>query len=319
MPLPPRPVKGAEPAEQLALPAQRSRQHVTIHRDSPPGERPHVRRHPLLEAGGVGLPGHRDDAISLFGHGPDCTDRGGGGSVTIEPVDSLAPTPLRQLRSNGCRLQPRLDESEPVHLFKQDPRSRVWQIDSPDGAVVIKRFEYSPPRQMLAAMFGLHPAQRELRANRMLQRRRFPVVPIVATGRQWVAGGIKFWLATPMWGRSVQTLLRDPPRPRGPNISAVARLVHRLINDAVFFKDLKTSNIIIDDCGVAWLIDVGSASRETLRRRLPRMLAMLDSTAQHDGASRTDRLRCLQAIAGPAGGNQALRRLLQAVAAIALE
>ncbi len=219
-----------------------------------------------------------------------------------------------------------LDDRHAQAVYKQDRRSKVWLTpgtgDDP-RAVVVKRFEYSPIRQRLAKMLGVHPAQRELRANRWLAAKGIAVAPILANGCQRAGLGEKLWLATPVRGRSLQCLLREEtPMPRSRRlavIESVGRLAGQLLRGGVFFKDLKTSNILIDGASRAWLIDAGSARPMVLGGRADRMLTMLEKTAARDGARAVDRVRCLRVIwreAGRGPGYQAVaraiaRRLLQ--------
>lgn len=212
------------------------------------------------------------------------------------PPPTLDPTPLP-----AAPITP--DDRHAKAVYKQDRRSKVW-LHAPAGdpvtALVVKRFEYAPWRQWLAGVLGVHPAQRERRANRRLLAAGLPVAPIVAQGRLPCRFGVRHWLATPPRGRSLQRLLRDPaPAPharRRAAVHAVARLTAQLMRAGVFFKDLKTSNILIDECDRVWLIDVGSARRMWTRRSAIRMLVMLDKTAAGDGASKADRVRGLRVI-----------------------
>lgn len=186
---------------------------------------------------------------------------------------------------------------EQGEVYKQDRRSRVWRIDLDQAPAVVKRFEHSPPRQLAAWLLGMHPAQVERRANRRLTRDGIAVVPIAAHGVVAAGLGLKAWLATPWAGRPLVTLLAE--RPSGPHRRALAVAVGRLAGVLIalgwFFKDLKTSNILVDEAGAVRLIDVGSARRRWTRGQAIRMLVMLDRTAERDGASRADRLRALRA------------------------
>lgn len=220
------------------------------------------------------------------------------------------------LQANAQKWRALLEEAPEKHVFKEDQRSRVWQVEGPNGPLVVKRFEYAPLRQSIAALLGQHPAQREVRANRMLQNLRVQVVPIVAFGRQRATIGIRYWLATPKYGQSLDKLLVGPSHLDRTITDAVANLVQKLQTTRIFFKDLKTSNILIDHDGQAWLIDVGSARTARSNQHLPRMLAMLDRTARRDGASRTVRLRCLQSILGPRSGRHQIKQAARQVAEI---
>lgn len=186
-----------------------------------------------------------------------------------------------------------LRQGAEAELYKRDRRSRVWRIDIPTGPVVIKRFEHHPLRQLLAWLLRVHPAQREARAAARLQRAGFPVVPIIARGVQRSTLGCRAWLATPYAGEPI--LERPHPNPR-QLAQHVGHLVGRLIASGWFFKDCKTTNILINEAGELHLIDVGSARRRRPTDDPLRMLTLLNETATARAATRTNRLRALRAL-----------------------
>lgn len=190
-----------------------------------------------------------------------------------------------------------LFDHEPVEVYKTDARSRVWRIDVNGGdGLVIKRFEYGAARQWLGLLTGTHPAQRERRANRRLRRAGFAVVPIERHG---VRGG-KAWLATRWAGRSLKQVIQTGGRADAADRrrvgNAVADIAAGLIERGYFFRDLKTSNLIVDDAGGVRLIDVGAVRRSRRPDHVIRMLTMLDRTATEDGVRSRERLRCLRRV-----------------------
>ncbi len=203
--------------------------------------------------------------------------------------------------ADQANIQPLLN-AEPAQVYKTDGRSRVWRVDRPreqGGPVVIKRFEYSPLRQRLADWVGAHPAQRELRSNERLRAAGLPVVPITAHGTIPAGAGCRFWLMTPLVGRSLQCLMRGQPIARGERlrlIQVVADLAGLLIRGGYYFRDFKPSNILIDDAGAAWLIDVGGLQRSDRPDRVTRMLAVMRRKVTEDQLSLTDQLRFLHAV-----------------------
>ena len=197
-----------------------------------------------------------------------------------------------------------LFQNEPAEVYKSDRRSRVWRIDrtvEQGGPVVVKRFDYTPWRQLLAWLIGLHPAQRERRSNWRLRQAGLPVVPITAHGTvdlSWL--GCRLWLACPYAGRSLQDLIRrgqlsDRNR-RLTVLRTAAHLTIDLIRHRYYFRDLKPSNILIDAADRAWLIDVGAVRRSQRPIHVLKMLALLRRKARQDGVGRSDQLRFLRII-----------------------
>ena len=173
-------------------------------------------------------------------------------------------------------------------IYKQDRRSEVWHMSGASGDYVAKRFLHSPLRQRAALWTGLHPAQLELRRNAALQRAAVPVVAIVDVGieMQRAGGGCHVWLITPRLGESLHRLLvredvSDAARRRW--LSAAATLTCQLLRAGFTFRDLKPSNIVIDEAGAARLLDVAGVRRGTPRRRVAHMLALMDRVLTRAG------------------------------------
>src|SRR5690606_9243561 len=89
-------------------------------------------------------------------------------------------------------------------VFKENRPSSLWQIETPSGPAVIKRFDHLPARQAFAAALGVHPAQREVAMNKLLADKGIAVVPILAHGRRWDVVGCRLCLMPPRRGDSVQ-------------------------------------------------------------------------------------------------------------------
>jgi len=157
---------------------------------------------------------------------------------------------------------------------------------------VFKRFEYSPLRQALAAMLGVHPGQRERRLCDRMRKAGLPVVAIAASGSTRRGLGRRCWLATPYIGMSLHNLILHDRLPSGPKrvavLSAVGRLTGELIRRRWFNRDHKASNILIDDGGRPWLIDVGAVRRLRGSAGADRMLANLCDTLAQAGATDAD-------------------------------
>ncbi len=190
----------------------------------------------------------------------------------------------------ACEFQPGwLDSVEPTQVYKQDRRSRVWRIDTPGGrAYVVKRFEYSPIKQMLACMLRIHPGQRERRCCEMLKAAGLAVVPIVGGG----VSKRKYWLVTPYTGKSLYNLLHHgeltDPQKRMQLMTAVGQLTGRLAYKGLFNRDHKASNVVVDDDGKPWLIDVVGVRRSRGQKDTDRMLANLRSNLLEAGASKAE-------------------------------
>lgn len=218
---------------------------------------------------------------------------------------------------------------QPTHTYKHDRRSCVWRMNRPAIAVeeeesertaklapqwggndasehVVKRFEYSPLRQRLALCLHLHPGQRELAANHALRRAGVPVVPIVDTGFEAAPPmglGCRFWLVTPALNESLQQKLH---RSRagdegGPELwlASVAELTRLLLDAGFAFRDLKPSNIVFDDQGQPYLLDVGSVRATRCPRAAARMLATMRRVLARDGVSEPTIRRYLESVTAP--------------------
>lgn len=188
-----------------------------------------------------------------------------------------------------------LEPRQPGDVVKSDRRSRVWRREADGRPCVFKRLETSPLRQTLAAIIWMHPLQRERRRHAGLAKRGLRVVPVINWGWQWSGLGWRGWLATPYKGLSLHWLLRESPpwAVRRAVARSVAELLGQLIDAELFNRDMKASNIVIDERRQAWLIDAGGVRRNAGRRAALRMLATLDETARIAGATRTDRLAVL--------------------------
>ena len=198
-------------------------------------------------------------------------------------------------------------------VFKCDGRSRVWLVRVAGRGWVVKRYEYSRARQMLAMWIGIHPAQVERRRARQLAGDGLPVVPVAGLG---VRLG-QAWLVTPQTGQSLQRaiaagLLHDRHR-ADRVIRQVQEVYCRLVDAGWYFRDLQVANLTLDVQERVWLIDTGGSRRSGSRRHAVRMLAMLGRSARVEGASRVDTLRGLKGIVQHLPGLGPLRPLARQV------
>ena len=186
-----------------------------------------------------------------------------------------------------------IDGREPQRVYKHDARSRVWRVRGEAGrSFVVKRFEFSPLRQVLGLALGAHPGQRERRWVRRLMTAGLPVVPVVASGVQRRGAGVCYWLVTPHLGTSLHNLffhgeLADSDRRRRV-LQAVGRLTGELGRRGLFNRDHKASNILINSDDRPWLIDVGAVRRRRGSAAAGRMLANLCETLTQAGADHAD-------------------------------
>jgi len=184
-----------------------------------------------------------------------------------------------------------------ARTYKDDERSVVWLARGDGGAWVIKRYEYAPIRQTLARLLRIHPAQRETRMNRRLRDAGLDIVPIAGGGTD--RGRV--WLATPERGEALQIMIQQgQPTSRAERnrlIDAVTDLWLQLVRAGWFFRDFQVANILVDDDGRPWLIDVGATRRSTSREHALRMLRQLYETAVIEGLTRTDAWRGAQRVA----------------------
>lgn len=220
----------------------------------------------------------------------------------------MPDTPPQPDPADRPRMRPRsladagLD-GEADEVYKQDGRSKVWRVEHATlGPVVVKRFEYTPSRQRVSLIVGTHPGQHELKRNRQLALAGVPVVPILDAGEERAGFGGRAWLATPLMGTSMQRHLTNPGTTHAQRetlIDGAAKLTRRLLDAGYTFKDLKPSNIVLDDAGAMQLIDVGSARPDTSQKQTTRMLAVMDRVLKRDGVGRELRERYRDQVAAP--------------------
>jgi serine/threonine protein kinase len=238
--------------------------------------------------------------------------------MTQTPRKQAAQIPMPKTSGH----HPQAPATTPVgeRVFKSDRRSRVWLVDRPQtagGPVVYKRFEYAPWRQALAALLKNHPAQNELIQNQALRAVGLPVVPIIDHGIDRVRTGRKFWLCTPYRGENLrQYIHNNRVTTRQQRLRVIRFLAHMtadLIQRGYFFRDLKPSNIIVDETGRTWLIDVGSARPSRQPEHAIRMLRHLAKETAKEGVSRTDQWRFLHDVVNRCGQWGTLREVVAMV------
>jgi|GEM_PF-6302306 len=200
---------------------------------------------------------------------------------------------------------PQWFQATPVKVFKNDGRSRVWQVESsdPPGPIILKQFTFNHLRQRFGWLTGLHPAYQEIRQSRRLIRDGLPVVPIWGSHVELVGLGCQITLACPYQGLSLYLAWRRgrfaEAAIRDEYLARLSQMLVTMIQAGWSFRDLKTSNILCDDDNQPWLIDIGSARKVRPVRsghagmRIWRMLRVLDQSMTADGWALEHRLACL--------------------------
>lgn len=196
-------------------------------------------------------------------------------------------------------------------IFKHDARSKVWQtLPVDDHEYVIKLFTFNTLKQQFLAIIGLHPAQQEIRAHKRLEQLKIPVVKILCKGRY----KFQFLLVTQAQGRSVHNWIltnfhHSPFQQRQSITKQLGTLVGQLLKNGYYFKDMKQSNVIIDQQNQLKLIDAGSIKKTCKRNQIMhaiKMLGLLNHTA-HQAAmyqtndqsiklTQTDQMRVVKAV-----------------------
>jgi tRNA A-37 threonylcarbamoyl transferase component Bud32 len=194
---------------------------------------------------------------------------------------------------------PRADEAfEPgwldmpaVEVFKHDPRSRVWAIETHAGLMVVKRYEYSGVRQRLEWVIGTHPLLDELKAFGFLNQMGLPTAQIMAQG---IRGGQGF-LVTRHFGEALQGAIYrgrfNDPAVRKKVARNVGALMARLWQGKVYLRDFKAANLLVNLKGELAIIDPGRKQVMRGPEQFAKMARLMSGSTRRAGASRTDVLR----------------------------
>ncbi len=191
--------------------------------------------------------------------------------------------------------------------FKADARSTVQLIEHDGRPYVVKQYHQPGWKCWLYHQFRATPAWREVRGARRLARAGVPVnMPLMLrhdgnlrTARQWL-------IFDYLPGRSLYHLLwNDPPpgqrdhvrqRDRLRIAEQLGRLIGAMWRAHLINRDLKPSNLIIDDHGEALptvtIIDpmAIAAAAPTADACVNMLLPLLRSSYQAGGATRRERL-----------------------------
>lgn len=203
-------------------------------------------------------------------------------------------------------------------VYKYDPkRSNVWLEVDGDREYVVKRFASPAAKQQFLRCLQIHPGQCEVRQHCRLEQMGIPVVPIQK--QVWQAG--QLCLITPVMGQSLDRAASagdfDKPAARHALAQSLGELTTLLLSRQLFFRDLKCSNILMDEAGKLRLIDAGSirkVSAAQLPDCLKRMTRLLEKTAVEAAGrspspiaiSKTDRFRYARSVLFNLSPNKAL-------------
>jgi len=187
---------------------------------------------------------------------------------------------------------------EPIEVYKDDGRSRVWRVQTDDvGDVVIKRFDHAGLRQVLSWPMHLHPAQLEMRGTARLRDAQIPVVEPIAQG--WVGQGLhaKRSFVYPYAGPTLQQLMGESRWQANHSfrhcvLDGLQTLTSKLLQANLVHRDLKVSNLVLpeitseqtgrDQVNIQ-CIDAGAVRRSRSPRRRAHTVGMLLHTLRKAG------------------------------------
>lgn len=205
-------------------------------------------------------------------------------------------------------------------VLKADARTHVWcehEKSAADAAPVVrvmKLYQDSPLQQRLAWLLGIHPGQRETRWAMRLNKKGIDVA--LPLEKRWNAG--KLCLVYPWLGPSMMNLIRAHQLPNDAKVKIAEQLagdLASLIQQGLFNRDHKLSNIVVDDDYGLRLVDVGGVRRARGCRYLVRMLIALHESARRAGASRSDCWRVVKRVAEELSDCGSAKQLAQQVLA----
>ncbi|MEL7087914.1 MAG: hypothetical protein AAGL98_05645, partial [Planctomycetota bacterium] len=146
----------------------------------------------------------------------------------------------------------RVLELPELAVFKEDRKTRVWMIrDGTDRRWVIKRYNRAGLRQKVQAVFGVHPLQKEALWHDRLAVAGLNTVPVYDLGNDPTG---RRHQATPYAGKTFYDVLRENPAPGPLHRHALTRQAGRITGQLlalrVLYRDLKSTNLVVDEQGV---------------------------------------------------------------------
>ncbi|AHF00013.1 protein kinase family protein [Thioalkalivibrio paradoxus] len=180
-----------------------------------------------------------------------------------------------------------------LRQLKNDAPRIVWLIRPPGESPQVLKILPLSPRRFLTYLLGISAPQRAVRGSGLL-RRAGVAVPEVLSGPEIVFGregsrielrvsyvpGVSGW-------EVLQRVVQDPfadPRKLRAVARSLGRVVGCLIRNALFHRDLKIENFVIDAAGQVWIVDTdGVRPMRNRVREIERMLGRLAVQSQEAG------------------------------------
>ena len=212
--------------------------------------------------------------------------------------------------SRGDLIQILADSETPSTVIKQDQRSRVTVVDSLGSQWIVKTYNIQPAKRFLYGLVNLTPALREARGSRLLYKSGIRCARI--SGVIWhqdkhthesiimpMIPGNTMPLYLQGTTPSYDTATR---RQRAVIATAIGQQVGRMIASNIVNRDLKPSNLMLDEQALTGqaapvILDPAGVSRRRSDSQTYRMIARLHHSVNLVApASRTEVIRCLNAI-----------------------
>ncbi len=204
----------------------------------------------------------------------------------------LKPSPIGPACSS--EFEPHWLDLPAVEVFKHDPRSRVWAIETGVGLMVVKRYDYARLRQRIEWLIGTHPLLDELKAFEFITSAGLPTAKILAQG---IRDGQGF-LVTRHFGESLQGAVYrgrfNEPGLRKQVTQNIGELMAKLWQAKVFLRDFKAANLLVDLKGQLAIIDPGRKQSLKSPEQFVKMARLMAGSAGRAGATKADQLRAWQ-------------------------
>jgi tRNA A-37 threonylcarbamoyl transferase component Bud32 len=205
-------------------------------------------------------------------------------------------------RTRAVLADPSLAFADSTALVKE---GRATTIARRDG-LIVKRFNLKRWRNLVVDAFRESRALRAFRTAYHLELLGIPTPKALAAGRERLLGLVRRSYLVTLEIPKVRNLvahlasIADPGRRRAA-IEEVGALVARLHREGYAHRDLKATNILVDDKGALWLVDLDglvyrqTVPAETRKKNIARLLRALGSVKSFDEEDRAALLRAYEA------------------------